>query len=394
MISRLSDSKAFFAVVFMLVIFGLLMVFSASSVEGLDKTGSSYSYFLRQGLFALIGLGILVAAAKMDYMKIKKYAPVVAPVLLIISVALLIVVLIPSIGIAANGARRWIDVGLFKFQPSEAAKLAVILYAAVYLARFKGKIEDAKDLYRPLIVAGVVGALILAEPDLGTTGMILISILVLLFLAGAKLRHLGIIIATVAGAGYVAVISESYRLARFTAFLDPWADPQGSGYQVVQSMIAFGSGGLTGVGLGMSRQKFSYLPEAYSDFVFAVIGEELGLIGSLVVIMLFIAFAYFGFRIAFRATDNLGKLLAGGLTFAVMVQAVINIGAATSVLPVTGIPLPYISAGGTALILNMAGAGLILSIARSQRLGVVKSEDSDVRRRDSGARVPRTRSRG
>lgn len=344
------------------------MVLSASAVVSLERTGSSYHYLTRQALYAGIGIVFLFVLSRVNYRSLRK----LAPFLLIITGVLLVLVLIPGIGVVVNGARRWIELGFIRFQPSELAKLAAILYAATYLATYKGSISELKDLMPPLLVACFLGLLVLLQPDMGTTGVVILSTMVIIFAAGAKIRHVAGITSVLAIGAYLAVSMESYRMDRMTAFIDPWQDPQGTGYQIIQSLIAFGSGGFFGVGLGMSRQKFSYLPESYTDFIFAVIGEELGLLGAGLVIALLAGLGYFGFRIALRAPDYFGKLLAGGLTGAIMLQSVINISAVTGIFPVTGVPLPFISAGGTALLLNMSAVGIILSVSRATKLGVVR----------------------
>lgn len=367
-IRKLPDSKAFTIIVTTLVFFGLVMVLSASSVKGMDTVGSSYYFAGKQALFAVGGFILMLFLSRLNHRNLRSLAiPAVA-----IALVLLVLVLIPGIGVVVKGARRWIDLGPIGFQPSEFAKLAVILFSATYLASKAGALREFRDILPPVIVAAVLGTLVLKQPDMGTTSLIMFAAMVTVFIAGARLRHLASLGAAMGAAAWIAISTEPYRAARLTAFLDPWKDPQGIGYQVVQSMIAFGSGGLFGVGIGMSRQKFSYLPENYTDFVLAVIGEEFGLVGTIAVLGLFVAFGYFGFRIAFKAPDTYGKLLAGGLTAAIVVQAAINMAAVTSLMPVTGVPLPFISAGGSALLLNMGIVGIILSVSRAQKIGVVR----------------------
>lgn len=366
---------------FLLLIFGIVMIFSASSVTAFSKYGDSFYYLKRQILWALIGLSFLVFFANQDYHQIRRW---LRPFLLVTLISLA-VVLIPGVGKVAGGARRWIDVGLVRFQPSEFAKLSIVVYAASLLARREEEIKEFKKLLFPLFVPLllIIGVLVMLQPDLGTIFTIFLSVFVLLFLSGARISHL----LGIGGTGILAVailiLSESYRRQRFLSFLNPWKNPQGSGFHIIQSLIAFGSGGISGMGLGMSRQKFFYLPAAYTDFIFAIIGEELGLIGSLSVVLMFLFITVIGVRTALRARDQFGKLLAAGIVTVIACQALINMGAVTGIIPITGIPLPLVSFGGSSLLFSLSGIGILLNVACQERpkASGAKSENPNLRGR-------------
>lgn len=366
---------------FLLLIFGIVMIFSASSVTAFSKYGDSFYYLKRQILWALIGLSFLVFFANRDYHQIRRW---LRPFLLITLISLA-VVLIPGVGKVAGGARRWIDVGLVRFQPSEFAKLSIVVYAASLLARREEEIKEFKKLLFPLFVPLllIIGVLVMLQPDLGTIFTIFLSVFVLLFLSGARISHLlgigGTGVLTVA----ILILSESYRRQRFLSFLNPWKNPQGSGFHIIQSLIAFGSGGISGMGLGMSRQKFFYLPAAHTDFIFAIIGEELGLIGSLFVVLMFLFITVIGVRTALRARDQFGKLLAAGIVSVIACQALINMGAVTGIIPITGIPLPLVSFGGSSLLFSLSGIGILLNVACQERpkASGAKSENPNLRGR-------------
>ena len=342
---------------------GLVMVLSASSVSAYTRYGSSFLFFLRQLLYAVVGAGALWLAGRMRYTAWQRLClPLMA-----VSVGLLVLVLIPGFGTEAGGSSRWIEVGPVTIQPSEPAKLAVIAFGAAVLARRWRYVADLHQLTMPLMpVVGLVCLLILLQPDMGTALIIGGSVFLLLFSAGARFKHLAVGALGAGILGFALMYMEGYRWARFVSFVDPWADPQGSGYQTIQSLIALTSGGPLGVGLGASRQKWSYVPNAHTDFIFAIIGEELGLVGALAVLALFGALIYAGIRIAFRAPDAFGRLLAAGITGWFGVQALTNLGAVTGLLPITGIPLPFVSFGGSALVVSMAAVGVLISVARTR----------------------------
>jgi cell division protein FtsW len=347
-----------------LVILGLVMVLSASSVRAYEEFGSSFLFFVRQLVYAVVGLAAFLVAARMRHTAWQRLC---VP-LLLVSVTLLVLVLVPGLGTVAGGSARWLRFGAVTVQPSEIAKVAVITFSATLLARRFRRIHDLRQLLLPLVpVVGLVCVLILLQPDMGTAVVVVATLFVLLFVAGARVKHL------LVGAGAVGVIGfglmyvEGYRWARFVSFIDPWADPQGTGYQTIQSLIALTSGGPFGVGLGASRQKWDYVPNAHTDFIFAIIGEELGLVGALAVVILFGLLVYAGVRIAVRAPDAFGRLLAAGIVGWFGFQAVINLGAVTGLLPITGVPLPFVSYGGSALVMSMAAVGMLVSVARSSR---------------------------
>ncbi len=348
-----------------LLALGIVMVYSASAVSAEVHFDDSYYFLKRQLIWTTIALGAMVCAMRIDYHVWKGLAvPILA-----VTVVLLILVLVPGLGKVVNGARRWLGAGGFYLQPSEIAKLGMVIFAAAYLTTNIGRI---KQFWRGLVpILGVmlmIFALILAEPDLGTALAIGAMVFVLLFTAGARTLHLASLgMVGVLGVA-VAVWLEPYRMKRILAFLDPWSDPLGSGYHIIQSLYAIGSGGLFGVGLGRSREKFLYLPEPHTDFIFSIIGEELGLIGTLTVILLFFLLAWRGMRTAMHAPDTFGSLLAVGLTSMIVLQAMMNMAVVTASMPVTGIPLPFLSFGGSALIFTMTGVGILLNISRQIRL--------------------------
>jgi cell division protein FtsW len=370
-----------------LVAFGLVMVYSASSARALLGSDDPAYYLKRQALYAVAGLVALVLLSRTDYRRLRHAA---GP-LLLASFVLLVAVL--AVGTAVNGARRWIPLGTLTFQPSELAKLALALWIAGLLARRPAP-QTLADLVRPIgLVVGAACALILVEPDLGSALAIVIMVAAILLVAGTPVRTL----ATGSGIAGMLVLAaiwfEPYRRARIFSFIDPWHDPQGAGFQSVQAMIALGSGGIFGVGLGESVQKIYYLPEASTDMIFAIVGEELGLVGVLAVIGAFALFAYAGLNIALHCHDPFGKRLAAGLTALVCGQAAVNVSAVMGLAPLTGVPLPFVSYGGSSLVVGLASVGILLNIAVNHGVAAV-SEVPDRRRRNSRARPARARGRG
>jgi len=310
----------------------------------------------------VVGVGAMILTARMRHAAWQRLA---VP-LLAISVALLLLALHPAMGTAAYGASRWIALGPVTVQPSELAKLTLIAFAASVLSRKGARLADWRHVALPLgPVVLIVAVIVLLQRDLGTTIVIVGSLLLLLFVAGVRLRHLAVTGVGAIAASVYLIAGTAYRRARFLAFFDPWKDPRSTGYQLIQGLIALGSGGWFGVGLGASRQKWQYLPNAHTDFIFAVLGEELGLLGELVVLVLYATMIYGGIRIALRAPDAFGRLLAAGITGWIGLQAVVNLGAVTGLLPVTGVPLPFLSFGGSALIVTLAAVGVLASIARA-----------------------------
>ncbi|WP_373844737.1 stage V sporulation protein E [Clostridium sp.] len=355
-----------FTAIMLLTAIGVVMVYSASSYKAFfDKTTQDSMYFLKkQGLWAIIGTFCMFFTIKINYRRIKKYTKV----LMLISVVFLLVVFAFE---STNGAQRWIRVGTVGFQPSELAKYIVVLYMARSIEVKGGrKIETLLYGVIPyLLVSGFYAGLVFAEKNLSIAAVIMIVTLIILYIAGAKIVHMMGVIGLVAFAGVAGIIFEPYRMARFTSFLNPWADPRGSGYQLIQSLLALGSGGIWGMGLGKSRQKCYYIPEPHTDFIFSIIGEELGLIGCTLVVALFVILVWRGIVIAIKAKDTYGTLVATGITSVIAVQAIINIAVVTGAMPVTGVPLPFISYGGSSLVINMIAMGILLNISRQSKYG-------------------------
>jgi cell division protein FtsW len=346
-----------------LTLVGLVMVLSSSSVSAYERFGSSFFFFKRQAAYAVVGAAALWLTSKIRY---SAWRGLCVP-MLAVTVALLALVLHPAFGTMAGGSARWIELGPVTVQPSEPAKLAVVAFAAALLAGRWRRIGDLRALALPLIpVSAVVCGLILLQPDMGTAMIIVASVAVLAFVAGARLKHLAMGGLALGTLGFGLMYMEGYRWARFLSFVDPWSDPQGSGYQTIQSLVALATGGPLGVGLGAGRQKWSTLPNAHTDFIFAIIGEELGLVGALVVLVLFGLLVYGGIRIAVRAPDAFGRLLAAGIVGWFGLQALTNLGAVTGLLPITGIPLPLVSFGGSSLVVSLAAVGILISISRGR----------------------------
>jgi cell division protein FtsW len=376
-----SDQRLVAFVTLGLVAFGLVMVYSATSASAALGNGDPMSYLKRQAVYAFIGVVLMILASRFDYHRLRY----LAPPFLLVALALCAAVLV--LGPAINGARRWFVVGPASFQPSELAKLALCLFAAGYLARRRAP-RTLGELVKPLgLLTAIFCGLIVVEPDLGTTITLCGMMLAILLVAGVPARLLVVASLLATGVGIVAIWTEPYRRARMFSFLDPWSDAQGSGFQIVQATIGIGSGGFTGAGLGEGVGKISYLPEAHTDMIFAVIGEELGLVGSTFVIAAFAVLAIAGFRIALRCPDRFGKLLAAGITALVCGQAAINLAAALGIAPLTGIPLPFVSYGGSSLVVLLAGVGVLLNIAVNAK--VVESSVRDRGGRDRRARSAR-----
>lgn len=357
-----------------LSLFGLVMVLSASHATALADYHDSFYFLKRQVAWLTVGLIAMFFLSRVEFRSFRSFSGwgIAA------AAALLGLVLIPGLSISAGGASRWLDIGPISFQPSELAKFALILFAADFLAKRRDDLGEFETLMPLLIWLGVLAALIMAQPDLGTTLILLGIGFIMLAIAGARWLHL-------AGLGLVGILGtiililvEPYRKARLLAFINPLKDPMSTGYQNVQSLIALGSGRLFGVGLGMSKQKFFYLPAAHTDFIFAIIGEELGLIGTLAVLFGFGFLAFIGIRIAAKATTHFDRFVAVGITSMIIVQAVLNMGAVTGVLPITGVPLPLISSGGSSLLFTLIGIGVLLNIANRERKtneGIIDASD-------------------
>jgi cell division protein FtsW len=353
------------AIITTLNLIGLVMVLSASSVSALDTYGSSWYVAMRQGMWLTVGAALCIGVMRVDYHRWRRWSlPALA-----VSVVLLALVLVPGVGMNVNGASRWLGYGPFSLQPGELAKLTVLLFVADLLARRAAWIGDVRlTLVPATVVFGGVAALLMLQPNLGTTLVLGSIVITVLYVAGtpvlplAALSTLGGLVAT------GLALAAPYRRARVLAFLDPWKDYQGNGYQNIQSLVGIASGGITGTGLGQSRAKWGFLPYAHTDFIFAIIGEELGLVGALVVVALFVALCVLGARTALLAPDRFGMLIAAGVTVWFGVQAFVNIGAVIGILPITGVPLPFVSYGGSSLVFSMIGAGLLLNVARQAQL--------------------------
>lgn len=343
-----------------LVGIGLIMVFSSSAVTASVQYDDAYHFFKKQLLWALISIIAMIIVMKINYMRLKDF---VIPLMLLAVVCLILVV--TPLGTEVKGSSRWLMIGPFNLSPSELAKLAVIMFMARSLDNNMDKIKSFQQGVLPyLVILAVICALVMAQPDLGTSCAIAGTVFFLLMVAGARWSHLGMIAAAGVAAIGAAIVVAPYRMERMIAFINPWKYAGDEGFQIIQSLYALGSGGLFGMGLGRSRQKFFYLPEQHTDFIFAILGEELGFIGAFVVLLLFLLFAWRGFKIAINAPDNFGSVLAAGVTVMVILQASINIGVVSGILPVTGITLPFISYGGSSLLFTMTGVGLLLNISR------------------------------
>jgi cell division protein FtsW len=347
-----------------LCVVGLVMVLSSSSVEALRKYGSAWWFFERQVVWVTLGGLALWMASRVDYRRWRR----LGRMLLFLSMGLLVLVLVPGIGISVSGSTRWLGYGPVQFQPSEVAKLAVLLYLADLLDRRSDQMHDARaTLFPALLVFAMIGGLVMLQPDMGTTVIITCIVLAVQFVGGTPIFALTaqLFFMTFVGFGYG--LYAPYRRARLMCFLHPAHDAAGSCYQLAQSLVGLGTGNVVGVGLGASRAKWGFLPNAHTDFIFTIIGEELGLIGAALVVALFVTFAWLGLRASMRAPDRFGVLLAAGVTAWVVGQAVLNIGAVIGILPVTGVPLPFVSFGGSSLVITMFAVGILANIARQEK---------------------------
>ncbi len=360
-------------VVATLIAIGLAMVFSASSVVAVAIHHDAAYYLKRQAMWFVVGLLCAFVAYRIDYRKLAK----LAPLFLMATLGALVLVLVPHVGRIANGASRWLGAGPLVFEPSEFAKLALILYLASALAIKGERIRNFSTGVFPLLfVTFAMAVLVVKQPDLGTASLLVFTAFTMLYIAGARIIHLGVVLAVIALPVFALVRHDAYKWARITAFLDPWKDSHDKGFHIVQSLMALGSGGWFGRGLGFSDQKYFYLPESYTDFIAAIIGEELGLFGLLVVIALFITFAYRATRIALAAPDRFGFFLAIGATTSITIQAFVNLGVVSSSWPVTGVPLPFISFGGTSLLTSIVLASLVANVGRSRMAERVEAQRS------------------
>ncbi|PTM59221.1 stage V sporulation protein E [Desmospora activa] len=362
--TRNAPDLVIIVVIFLLLTLGVVMVYSASAAYSLHKFGDSFFYAKRQMLFAALGVFLMLVVSRLDPQLFQRWAK---PGLLICFI-LLVAVLIPGVGMTRNGAQSWLGIGAFSIQPSEFSKMGIILFLSWYLTQNAHRVSSfSKGLLTPLAIAGTVFALIMMQPDLGTGTVMMGTAVVMIYAAGARLKHL-LGLSLVGVLGFVGlVLAAPYRIQRITAFLNPWQDPLGAGYQLIQSLYAIGPGGLMGLGLGMSRQKHLYLPEPHTDFIFSILAEELGFIGAGTAIILFGILAWRGLRVAITAPDLFSSLVAAGVTGMIVIQAVINIGVVTGAFPVTGITLPFLSYGGSSLTLTLVAVGLLLNLSRFSR---------------------------
>src|SRR5438270_4343743 len=384
MAKKLQADEWLFACVVALALFGVIMVYSASAIVASGEGHSQYYYVMRQGLWTLIGLAAMLAGMRFDYGRLR--SPAIAYGLLALSVVLLVGVFAFS---PVNGARRWIRFAGFSMQPSEIAKLSLAIFLARFLERRAGREAEFWRTFVPSVaVTGLLALLVVAEPDLGTAMMLAVICAVVLFTAGAKLKHMAMAAAPALLGVVALLVFVPFRMRRMTAFLDPWADPRGTSYQVVQSLLAIGSGGVHGLGFTEGKQKMFFLPFAHSDFIFEVVGEELGLFGGLAVITLFGLFVWRGMRAALRAPDRFGMLLGIGIVTGIVAQALFNMSVVLALLPTKGIPLPFISYGGSSLVPTLFAVGVLVNI--SQHAGLLRDgererlRDGEMGRRGDG----------
>lgn len=363
-VRRLPTATVLGVLVVALCVIGLVMVGSASSVISLDEYGSAWYIFSREVLWMGVGAIAFVACARLPYQRWRRLA---TPVM-VVSLGLVLVVLLPGIGVHAEGSSRWIGYGQFRLQPSELMKLALVLFGADLAVKRSARGSNYRMLVGPMLIVTFLSAcLVVLQPDMGTAVVLVCIGIALVFAAGVPMGPVLKTLGAVAGLGVVAGFALPYRRARLLSFIDPGAHSSTSGYQVLQSLVGLGSGHLFGLGLGGGREQWGFLPNAHTDFIFSVVGEELGLAGTLMVLLLLGALAWFGLRAASRSRDQFGGLLAVGVVAWLATETVINVGAVIGVLPVTGIPLPFISYGGSSLVITLAGAGILTNVARQER---------------------------
>ncbi len=345
----------------LLLLVGLLMVYSSSNAVSLEHRGDSYHFLKMQILWCCIGLTAMILTMFFNYRNYQRLAWLI----LLASGFLLVLVYIPGIGVSHSGGTRWIRIGRFSFQPVEFAKLALVIYIAGYLNRNSEYIKTFKRGILPgLLVFLIFAALIYKQPDFGSIVLMGALVFVMLMVGGARIHQMALIMIAAGLLAFLEIWREPYRLTRLTTFLDPWRDSKGAGYHIVQSYYALGSGGILGTGLGAGMQKLHYLPLPHSDFIFAVIGEELGFMGSLFIILLFMAIVWRGMRISLSTKDRFGNLLALGITCLLGIQAVVNIGVVTGALPTKGLTLPFVSFGGSSMLISLVSVGILLNISR------------------------------
>jgi len=375
--------------VMVLVSLGIIMVYSASFVIAGHRFGDAYHFLKKQALAAALGIALMFFLLRMDYHRWQ----ILAIPLLALSGVLLGLLFLPGMRHEVGGSARWLRVSSFSFQPAELAKLALVIYLACSLAKKEGRMKGFRAAFLPyIIVLGVLFALVIKQPDFGTGIVFAALVFLMLFAAGARLLFLGTAVAAAVPALFCVATMANYRLERLTAFWNPWNDQGKAGFQIIQSFLAFGSGKLFGVGLGEGRQKLFYLPEVHTDFILSIVGEELGLVGVAVVIGLFVFLIWRGFWACFRAPDLLGTYLALGITLLLAVQTLLNMGVVMGLLPTKGSTLPFISYGGTSLVVNLMAVGILLNV--SSQGGKLSNENHRRRRRDGRASLPGSGSGG
>ena len=349
-------------ITYLLLLIGLIMMFSASGVMAEMRHGDSMFFLKRQAVWILLGLLILHWVSRRDYEMWRS----IMPLMLGLTIVILVLVLVPMLGSQVNGARRWFRFAQFSFQPGELAKLTTVLYLASFIVRREEDITNfTKGILPPVIVVGMLALLVLLEPDMGTTVVMGSILLGLLFLGGARISHLSGLTLSLLPLAYMLIMQSDYRRRRLMSFLDPWEDPNNAGFQLTQSFVALGNGGLAGVGLAEGRQKLFFLPEAHADFVLALVGEELGFLGTSLLMVLFAILLVKGFRIAGRAPDAFGRYLASGVTLLIGIQVLINAGVVSGLLPTKGLTLPLVSYGGSSLLVSLTAIGILLSVSRA-----------------------------
>ncbi|MDJ0781688.1 MAG: putative lipid II flippase FtsW [Desulfosarcinaceae bacterium] len=359
------DTKLLFCVLFLVGV-GIVMVFSSSSALALKHYDTSYYFLKRQTLFSLLGICALVICSHLPY---RLYRLLAYPILLG-AIGALLMVQFSSLGVTAGGARRWLDLGFLRFQPSELARMALVIYLAYSLSKKQANIRRLSVGFLPhVVVLGIFTALLLAQPDFGSVVIFTTITWILMFVGGVPLRWLLGFLLPLLPLGYYYMMSAPYRVRRLLSFLDPWQYPADAGYQTIHSLMAFGSGGVVGTGIGKGVQKLFYLPESHTDFIFSVIGEELGLVGVWIIIALYTVLFWRGVRIARGCDDLFGALLAMGITTAIGLQVVINMGVTLGLLPTKGLTLPFLSYGGTSLLLNMGAIGILMNIGMARHRG-------------------------
>jgi cell division protein FtsW len=347
-----------------LVTIGTAMIYSSSSILAMEKFKDAQYFLKKQIFFVVIGMGAMVFMTKLDYHRLKKWAyPGI-----FLAVILLLLIFVPHLGIRAGGARRWLNLGFFSFQVTELVKVCIVLFLAHFLTRKANVLKTfSRGVLIPLLVTFVIIVLVALEPDFGTAVMIAMILMLMLFLAGCRVTHLAGLTALLIPAAVWMVMFKSYRMDRLKVFLNPWNDPGNKGFQIIQSLLSFGSGGAFGVGIGDGMQKLFYLPEPHTDFILSVIAEESGFVGVMVIILLYVIFIVRGFMVAFRAPDLFGTLLAAGLTMVLAMGAFINIAGVMGLIPLKGLTLPFLSYGGTSLVMSLVTVGILLNISSHAR---------------------------